>query len=244
MPNLREILKVFPSLSDWEGRTLKAQINSIICFGYKILGEKETHCINAWDFKEWKKDTNNDKPLVEKAIEILKDADACVTHNGRQFDWKFLQTRALYHGLDLLPKILHIDTKVVSKSNLYMYDNRLNTLGKFLTSEEKMENGGWDLWVKVSQRDPKAMKTMTEYCKQDVFLLEKVYKKLRPLMNNIPNYNLFKDHDKDACPNCGSTLIRKDGIRVQRNGLMQRYRCNSCGAISQKKKESHDLKGQ
>ena len=243
MPNLQEVMKVMTQLSNYPGLTMKATINSIICFGYKIFGEKKTNCINAWDFKEWKKDINNDKPLVEKAIEVLSDADCVVTHNGKSFDWKFLQTRIMYHGLNPLPKILHVDTKHVAKSNLFLFNNKLNTLGKALVSEEKLENGGWDLWCKVMQKDPSAMRLMTDYCKQDVNLLEKVFKVLRPLITHLPNYNMFREHDKDCCPNCGSTLLEKFGVRVQKNGVWQRYNCRSCGSRSQRKKESQELKG-
>jgi len=39
LPDLKEVLKVYPSLSDFNGRTLKAQITSIISFGYKEFGK-------------------------------------------------------------------------------------------------------------------------------------------------------------------------------------------------------------
>jgi DNA polymerase elongation subunit (family B) len=120
LPNLKEVMKIFPSLSNYPGLTMKASINSIICFGYKIYGEKKTHCINAWDFPEWNKNVNDDKKLCQEAYSILSAADAIVTHNGRRFDWKFFQTRLLLHGMKPLSNIMHIDTGAASKSNLLM----------------------------------------------------------------------------------------------------------------------------
>ena len=51
LADMREVRKVFFSIGDFPGRTLKSSINSIICFGYKKLGEARAHSINAWDFK-------------------------------------------------------------------------------------------------------------------------------------------------------------------------------------------------
>jgi len=80
----------------------------------------------------------------------------------------------------------------VAKRNLYAFNNRLGTIGKLLANDDKLDNGGWDLWVDVSNKDKKALKLMTDYCKQDVILLEKCLKKLIPLIKNMPNMNLFR----------------------------------------------------
>lgn len=228
LPNMKEVMKIFPNISAYPGLSLKASINSIICFGYKIYGDSKVHCVNAWDFKNWDKDINDDSKVVEAAYEILKDADGIITHNGRRFDWKFLQTRLLYHKMAPLPNIRHIDTCTESKRNLFTFNNRLNTVAQFLTDQEKMENGGWNLWIKVSERDPKSMKLMTEYCRQDVLVLEEVFKRLRPLIKNIPNYNMFSEGEKRICPSCGSSRIKKHGMRYTNVSAYQRYICKDC----------------
>lgn len=233
LPNLKEVMRVFPQLSDYPGLTLKAQFNSIICFGYKFLGDKSVKCINAWDFPEWDKDVNADGPLIDKALEILSKSDAIVTHNGKRFDWKFFQTRLLIQGKNLLHKIPHIDTCAVSKSNLFGLNNRLNTLAKLTDSGQKLENGGWDLWCKVLERETKSMELMTRYCKQDVAVLEKVFLKLRPLISNLPNWNLFTDTGEKVCPSCGSIKIQSYGLRRTKTNLYRRFRCNDCLSVSQ-----------
>lgn len=242
IPNLKEILKVWPGVGAYPGLTLKATITTIICAGYKIFGESKTHCINAWDFPKWEKDINNDKEVVKKIADIIKDADAVVTHNGKRFDWKFLQTRLMYHGLEPLPKIPHIDTKELSKRHLFAFNNRLNTIGKLLAKDKKLSHEGWNLWVKVCNKNKTAMKNMEKYCKQDVNLLEKVFKKLRPLISNIPNYNLFvTDYagDKKVCPHCGGTRLKSKGWQHTKTNSYRRLYCLGCGAYSKDNKKEN-----
>lgn len=238
LPNLQEVLKVWPQLDNFPGRTMKATVTSIICAGYKYFGEKQTHCINAWDFPAWKKDVNNDKRLCEVLYDVLKDADCVITHNGKRFDWKFLNTRLVVNGLPPLHKIPHIDTCQLARSNLFLFSNRLDTLGEFLAGDHKMKHEGWGLWVKTYNKDPKALKKMEKYCKQDVKLLEKVYKILRPFAGNIPNFNLWSEGEKSLCPSCGSKKIKSHGLRHTKTKSYRRYRCLDCLSFSKV-----DLKG-
>lgn len=238
LPDLKSVMKVIPNLGDYPGLTLKASINSVLCFGYKIWGEKETKCINAWDFKSWNKNVNDDYEIIKKIYDIMIEADCFVTHNGKRFDLKFIQTRLLYHKLPPLPKILHIDTCEESKRNLLMFNNRLGTLAKFMTTEDKLENGGWDLWTKVMDRDKKSMKLMSEYCKQDVNVLEKVFKKLLPFVKSMPNHNMYSLKEDDVCPNCGSTRLQKNGTRTLKTRQTQRLTCYDCGTSMYKDKET------
>lgn len=225
---------MWPQLSNYPGLTLKATITSIICAGWKEFGSNKTHCINAWDFPGWEKSINDDLEVCKAIYKALSTADAVVTHNGKRFDWKFLQTRLMHHNLPPLHKIHHIDTKEQAKRHLFAFNNRLGTVGQLLANDKKLENGGWDLWVKVSKRNKKAMRLMEKYCKQDVDLLEKVFKKLRPLINNIPNYNLFKmSHagTKKMCPMCGSTRVRSNGWRHTSTQSYRRFKCLDCKGV-------------
>ena len=110
-------------MSQFYGRTMNADINSIVCFGWKVLGEKKAHCINAWDFPAWSEDVNDDGELVAAAYEILKDADGIVTHYGKKFDLPFLNTRLMFHGFPPLPVGPHIDTKTVASRKLKLFSN-------------------------------------------------------------------------------------------------------------------------
>lgn len=241
LPDLREVMKVYAGLSAYPGLTLKATHTTIICFGYKILGEKRAHVQCAWDYPSWDKNVNDDKELCRFAYEMLHDADVVITHNGRKFDMKHLQTRLLKNGLPTLPtSIIHIDTRQIASKNLFSVNNKLDTLGSHFVGERKMENGGWGLWCDVLDRDPKAQETMRKYCKQDVLLLEKLYLKLRPLIKSLPNPNsCFKGNLH--CPNCSSQMLQKRGTMISKSGLRQRYLCQDCGSWSSEKISSEKV---
>lgn len=237
MPNPEEVIKRLPGMGAWPGRTLKSDLNSIICFGYKIHGKKRTYSINGWDFKkDWKKDRHNDYNVVKAAYEVLKDADGIVTHNGGKFDIKVLNTRLAYHGFPRLPKIPHSDTKVLASRNLFLFSNSLANVAKFLKVTDKMQiHNKWQLWVDLSmgKDTAKTRKIMDKYCKQDVDTLEEVYDKLKQYSNHVPNHNLFSN-TKTSCPSCGSDHVHKHGFKVTKTGKKQRYQCQECGTISTK----------
>jgi len=228
LPNLDAALSVWPQLSNYPGQTLRASINSVLCIGWKIYGEDKVHCIKAWDFPEWKDDVNNDKKVVEEFQKIVVEADCVIGHNSKRFDWPFIQTRLRKYDLPPMPNVHHVDTCAEVKRNLFLFNNRLNTVAKFLTDVEKMEHEGWDLWVKAHGGDREALKTMEEYCKKDVIVLEEVFRKLRPVIQSLPNFNLFSENDKIACPNCGSTRLVSNGNRFTSTKCYKRYICKDC----------------
>lgn len=215
------------NIANYYGRTMKADINSIICFGWKVL-DGPSGVVSAWDFEG---DLNDDAAVCAFAYDLLHDADCVVTHNGKRFDWKFLQTRLLINGLPSLPKIPHVDTCILARKNLSLFSNRLKDLAAQFTPERKLDTGGKKLWTRVYKGDKKAMKEMAEYCEQDVITTEAVFKYLRQFSSNLPNINLIRG-TTHSCPGCGSKNVQKNGKRVTKTAINQRYRCLDCGVSS------------
>lgn len=233
LPDPRKIYDRIPSIGAWPGRTFKAELQSILTFGYKLYGEKKAHTINAWDFpKSWKKDRNDDSAVVAAAYEILKDADEIVTHNGKMFDVKVLNTRLASYGMPPIYPTHHVDTKISAKK-LSLYSNSLANVAKFFGVEDKMHfNDKWSLWSRIAfgESTKKDLKLMSDYCKQDVDTLEAVYEKLMPYHgNNAVNKNFFADR---VCPTCGSHKLYKHGVRRTRTKEYNRLLCADCGSVS------------
>lgn len=234
IPDLKKALKYWTKLSSFPGKTLRASVSSICCIGWKVFGEAHTHCINAWDFPEWESDVNHERKVLESFLSVIEGADLVVSHNGKGFDFKYIQTKFLLHSLNLLdPRTPHVDTRQLSSRNFFFIDNKLQTLAEEIFDESKLEHEGWQLWVDTHGRKAEALEKMTLYCKQDVDLLEKIFRKMRPVAKGIPNHNLFSPFKERACPTCGSTLLHKHGKHRTKTKVYQRYRCTSCGSMSQ-----------
>ncbi len=218
----------------YPGATMGANLSTIISFGYKLEGWKKAKCINAWDFpSRWKRDINDDYMVCKKLYEIMKDADGIVGHYSSKFDFKFINARLLYHGFPPLPKVNHVDTCLVARKKLKLSHNRLDDVADFLGCERKMNSEGNDLWVRVANKQKKACKHMSDYCKQDVEVLQQVYHRMLPLMVEVPNYNLFSGQlEERLCPNCGSARMHKCGKRSTKTMTYNRYRCYDCGTYS------------
>ena len=72
---------------------LHASLGGMLCFGYKVLGEKKTHCISNWDFPGWEnRSIFDDKRLVKAAYDILTSADGQAYHYGSRHDLPYLNS--------------------------------------------------------------------------------------------------------------------------------------------------------
>jgi len=236
LPDPERTYDVLPSYGLWNGRGFNGETQSIMCFAYKIVGQKRAHSINAWDFKNWKTDRYNDIEVIKAAREILVSADAIVTHNGKKFDLPVFNTRLKYHGLPRLPKIHHIDTKDLVKRNLSLYNNSLANVAEFLNLTDKIHwSDKWNTWTKMGfhKESAKDRKQMDKYAKYDVIVTEEVFEEMREYATNIPNHNLFNGaNDVRVCPSCGGSRLHKHGKKITKTKTMQRYQCQDCGTIS------------
>lgn len=213
----------------------------LLSYAYKWLGEKETHVVGLPDFKGYSKDKKNDKALCESLHKLFEEADIVIAHNGDTHDQPKSNSRFIYHGLTPPSPYKSIDTKKVAKRYFKFNSNSLNNLGTYFNLGNKIENGGIKLWRDCMEGDMKAWALMKKYNKQDVVLLEKVYEKMKPWMNNHPNIGLLTGYIH-ACPNCGSENIHKRGIAYTRVSFSQRYQCKDCSAWSQSPKEGKQVR--
>lgn len=196
---------------------------AIICICYKWEDEKQVYSLQ-WDRKQ------NDKKMLESFIEIANQASEMVGHNGDKFDLAWIRTRCAFHQIEMFPTYVTIDTLKVSRQKFRFNSNRLNYIAQFLGIGQKIKTE-FNLWKEICLNNSKtAMDKMVKYCKQDVILLEKVYKKLRVHMEPKTHYGVLFDQDRDSCPECGSDDLIKAGRRVTKTGLKKiQFKCKTCG---------------
>lgn len=232
LPSPKEVYKQLPSIGSWPGRTFKGELHTIMSFGYKIQGEDKIRCINGWEFGEgWRED---DAPLVHYIYETLLYCDEFVTHNGKKFDLKVLNTKLSKYGFAPLPKIHHVDTRQIAKNHLSFYSNSLDAVAKFYGCENKIHwIDKWQTWCRMAfaEETPADRKQMDTYCKQDVNVLEQVYNHMKPFFGTqAVNRNVITDNKKFVCPTCGDKKVTKFGYRVAGGLRYQRLQCQGCGS--------------
>ncbi len=204
----------------------------MLCYAAKWLDDGKMITSKLTDYNSFKKDKTDDFNVVKSLWTLLDKADIVITHNGDEFDIKKANARFVYHGLPPPSPYKTIDTKKVAKKYFSFTSNSLNDLGRYLKLGEKVKHEGFDLWLNCMTGEKKAWETMIKYNKQDVILLEKIYKRFLSWITNHPNLGLYKKLDF-ACPNCGSQHLNHRGFNYTKTNTYRRVQCVDCHAWSQ-----------
>ncbi len=195
----------------------------VMCFAARWIGSKKM------EFARY------DKPLFLESIHALLDeADAVLTYNGRRHDVPLLNREFLKAGMKPPSPYKQIDLFETAKKAFKFPSNKLAQISKELGIGSKLDHGGFQLWVQCLEGNEDAWRIMEKYNKQDVVLLEKLYKKLLPWVSTHPNHSLYGDRSRPVCPSCGSAHLHARGVYRTQTALYQRYQCQNkaCGAWS------------
>lgn len=197
----------------------------IICGSWKVLGEQKVHSVSILgDQKLFQKDPYSDKHVCEELHEVLSEADCLVAHNGDSFDLKYVKARMLINGLPPLPPITTIDTLTVARRHFNFNANKLDYLGNVLgVGRKKPTTNG--LWLEVLKGNKRAIREMVSYNQEDVRLLERVFLKLQPYVQNHLSRELF---GKEGCPRCGSNKVQSRGLHRALTRVYRRFQCQKC----------------
>ena len=197
----------------------------LISVCWKWLGESKIHQVSILDDpKRFARDPHDDRYVCEVFHKILSEADCLVAHNGDSFDYKYLQTRFLVHGLPPTPPVTSIDTYKIAKQRFLLNSNKLDYIGKLLGFGGKKPTPK-GLWLDVLKGDKKAIKIMVDYNRRDVDLLDKVFKKFIPYIPNFISRELFGG---TGCPRCGSNKVQSRGLYHAITRTYRRFQCNTC----------------
>lgn len=188
----------------------------LLCFCAHWHGSKD-----YMFFSNWK---DGHEAMAQAALSLLSEADAVVTYNGDKYDLPKLRGAIILAGLTPPPPPTSIDLlKTVKKFGFVM--NRLAYIGPLLEVGSKMKHEGFSLWRSVVEGDPKAQARMERYCIQDVKVLDKLYKRIFPFIDNHPHLG----DNKGACGACGSNHLQRRGFRRTKYFKIERLQCQSCG---------------
>lgn len=208
---------------------------AIICAGYKWETDKAARCI-TWDKNQ------DDKAMIREVIAITATADEIIMHNGDKFDWPWVMARAAFHGLRV-PPVKTVDTLQWARRKFNFNSNKLDYIARYLGIGGKIKTE-FGLWKEICLNScPKSLRIMSDYCKRDVELLERVHKRLAEFVPAKTHAGVVMGRPSWTCPHDGSEHVKMNKKRVTSGGVIAfQMQCNTCGAyysISNKSYEDY-----
>lgn len=204
----------------------------VLCWAAKWLDQTRLISDAIVNYPSYfKKNPTSDKKIAASMWKLLDEADIVVTHNGDNFDIKWLNTIFLKHKMPPPSPFKSIDTLKASRSSFRFTSNKLAFILKTLGLTHKIENEGFKLWVKCIEGHKPSWKIMLKYCGQDVKSLEELYYEIRPYIKGHPNLAIYQNGSTLTCPACNSESIAKNGYSYTGASKYQRYACleSGCG---------------
>lgn len=162
--------------------------------------------------------------MAEAALSLLTRADAVLTYNGDKYDIPKLRGEILLAGLGAPPVVTSIDLIKTVKS-LGFVMNRLAYIGPLLGVGGKVKHEGFTLWKDVIAGKAVAQNKMRRYCIQDVKLLVKLYRKIKPFIKSHPFIG-----SRGTCGACDGKVLHSRGLRRTKTFMIQRLQCQQCGS--------------
>jgi uncharacterized protein YprB with RNaseH-like and TPR domain len=213
---------------DLECTDLKSDWGTLLCVGYKYLGDEQPTVISIMDYEGWEKDVTNDRKLVTAFHKILSECDMQVTFYGKMFDMPWMTGKFLEYELAPLPNIPHVDLFFTARSNMRITRKSLDSISKYLHLPQKKYYVEGALWKLARVGNPEAIKKVIQHCAADIKVTEALYHRLRPLVRMHPRVNGY-----EACAACGSKKLQRRGKALSTTkGARQRVQCQGCGSWS------------
>lgn len=200
------------------------QTQRVICFGARWLGSKKV--IFRSEYHDGR------ETMLSDLHELLSEADATLSWNGRGFDTKHANREFLLQGLTEPPPRVETDLMLAVKRKFKFASNKLDHVAQELGvgSKVKVDMSVWQecLGPDGPEKDA-AWAKMKRYQRQDVDLLVDLYDRLLPWIpaNMHPNAALYGD--PEVCYYCGGDRIQSRGVYRTSSGHYPRFQCQNPG---------------
>lgn len=199
-------------------------INQLIKPGYTLCWAAKWHGEKEIMFESI---VTGERRMIRRIHKLLDEADAVCHYNGTKFDIPTLKKEFLISGLRPPSPSKQIDLLKTVRKEFRLASNKLDFVAKELGLGKKTKHKGHELWLECMAKDKKAWTTMERYNKQDVVLLEKLYKRLLPWIGGHPNLSAM--YAAECCPTCASKSKQSRGHITLDAGRYRRFQCNDCG---------------
>lgn len=190
-----------------------------LCFSARWLGERELIFDSIFQSKP--------DAMFRKVHKLLDEADAVCHYNGRKFDIPTLQGEFVRRKMLPPAPFKHIDLLTTCRRQFRFASNKLDYVAELLGLGQKVQHKGMPLWTACMAGDAAAWRLMEHYNKQDVRLLERLYRELLPWIKNHPNQGAYDGGE--CCPNCAGQRFQRRGYAVSQSRRYARLQCRDCG---------------
>jgi len=189
---------------DIETTDLNSDWGTLLCVGYKWLGDKTPTVISILDYPGV--NVLDDSNLVKAFHEIISQAEMVIGYFSKGFDQPWMQGKYMEHGLPALANVPHVDLFFTAKSNTRLSRKSLDNLVTYFKLGKKYDVSRDD-WKLAKIGDPGGIREVIKHCYVDVNLTEKLYlQKFRPYIRTHPRINGWL-----PCRHCGSTKLQRRG---------------------------------
>jgi hypothetical protein len=171
---------------------------------YTEFEEEDPYAVERGAYNE-----EDDFEVVRSIWNLLDECDVAIAHNGLRFDFPYLNSRFVFHGLGMPSPYKAVDTCKIAKKYFRFASNSLKELGIYLGIETPKLDTNFQLWIDCMEGKKEAWDYMLEYNVFDVKLLEEVYYRLRHYDKAAPNLALYYDDDAVRDPVTGSVDVTK-----------------------------------
>lgn len=163
--------------------------------------------------------------MVERAFELLDEADVVVGYNSDHFDLRHLRREFRLAGLGQPSPFATIDLYKIIKHDEEWLSHKLSYITERYRLTGKMSNDGFPLWIGCLAGDPKMWRQMRRYNKRDVVTTEELKQAAHDLIT-MPALALYDDEPlgEGMCPICRLPGQRR-GFAYTKTRRYPRYYC-------------------
>jgi DNA polymerase elongation subunit (family B) len=174
----------------------------IISISWKWYGEDIVHAAH-WDIE-----TQDDRRMMEEFLDHYNEADIIVGINNNRFDNRWINVRAVKHGLAVNTFPRSIDIQMQCKRYFRMPSYSLKYTCEFFdVPYKKLDHEGIIMWRKIQYGDleerKEYMKKMIEYNVGDIMATEALFMRLLPVLNLQSHLGVAYGNQPYSCPMCG-----------------------------------------
>ena len=203
----------------------------IISVSWKWLGEDKIHALT------WDKD-HCDKQLLVDFMKEYNSADMVVGQNNDRFDNRWLNARAMKHGIHFNTFVKSFDIMKQTKRLFRLPSYSMDYITKFLNVENKQTHEGIKMWDMIQEgtkaQQKEYLQKMVDYNVGDIVSTEAMYIKLRKYMGHKVHFGVLGGKPKYTSPSDGTSNVFLLRTTCTANGTIQRIMQSNTDGVQYK----------